>query len=70
MLGEFDGGATEFAVAFGVVRIVACGRAIERIAIEVRGIVDKKNSVTPSRSVPSAMAGKRRRFREGWSDSE
>ena len=42
MLGDFDGCSTEFAVALGVIGVIAGRAAVEVVAIEVGGVVDKK----------------------------
>src|SRR5712671_7150070 len=42
VLGDFDGGAAEFAVALGVIGVIAGRAAVEVVAIEVGRIVDEK----------------------------
>ena len=42
VLGKLNGGAAEFAVALGVVGVVAGRSTVEPVAIEVGGIVDKE----------------------------
>jgi len=44
MLGDFDGGPAEFAVALGVIGVIAGRAAVEVVAIEVGRVVDEKNS--------------------------
>lgn len=42
VLGNFNGGATEFAVALGVVGKIAGAIAVDAVAVEIAGIIDKK----------------------------
>src|SRR5258705_6463562 len=42
MLGDFDGCPSEFAVALGVIGIIAGRAAVEVVAIEVGRVVDEK----------------------------
>jgi len=42
MLGDFNGRARKLAEAFGVVRKIAAGSAVDSVAVEVGGIVDEK----------------------------
>src|SRR5690242_14673731 len=42
VLGDFDGGAAEFAVALGVVRVITSSTAVKGVAVKVSRVVDKK----------------------------
>src|SRR5712671_1028117 len=42
MLGDFDGGAAELAVALGVIGVIAGRAAVEVVAIKIGRVVDEK----------------------------
>src|ERR1700693_3239218 len=42
VFGDFDRGATKFAVTLGVVEKISCAVAVNSVAVEIAGIVDEK----------------------------